>query len=140
VNSRPREKRQIKQNDRVVPKVEEGRQETEAERNRPIIFSESTKKWMKGHVAANLKKFSASGYRTILDSYILPVLEDWSIWEITREEIKELCFDCLEGGRKRPITLEDETEDTSLSPRTVANIVRTSPRSSIMRSRTASSW
>jgi integrase len=108
-----------------VPKAEVRRQEAEAERNRPITFGEYAERWMRGHVAANLKESSARGYRLLLDSYILPVLKDRPLAAITREEIKELCFSCLENGRKRPITLEDETEDATLSPRTVSYIVRT---------------
>jgi len=108
-----------------IPKAEERRQEAEAERNRPLTFGEYAQRWMEGHVAANLKPSTARGYQLLLDAYILPVLKDRPLAEITREDVKELCFSCLESGRKRPITLEDETEDSTLSPRSVAYIVRT---------------
>ena len=108
-----------------VPKAEVRRQEAEAERNRPITFGEYAKTWMEGHVAANLKPSTARGYQLLLDAYILPILKDRPLVGITREQVKELCFSCLENGRKRPITLEDETEDATLSPRSVAYIVRT---------------
>ena len=90
-----------------ISKAEVRRQEAEAERNRPITFGEYAKRWMERHVAANLKPSSARGYRVLLDAHILPALKDRPLTGITREQIKELCFSCLENGRKRPITLED---------------------------------
>jgi integrase len=108
-----------------IPKAEVRRQEAEAERNKPITFGVYAERWMDGHVTTNLKPSTKQGYRTLLDSYILPALKDRILTEVTREEIKELCFSLLQEGRKRPKTLEDETQDATLSARTVVYVVRT---------------
>lgn len=109
----------------TTPKAEARRQEAEAEKNKPITFGTYAERWMDGHVAVNLKPSSARGYRNLLDSHILPVFKDRPLAGITREMVKELCFSCLAEGRKRPITLEDETTDTTLSARSVSYIIRT---------------
>ena len=108
-----------------VPKAEVRRQDAEAERNKPITFGQYAERWMDRHVALNLKPSSARGYRTLLDSYILPELGDRPLTAITRESIKGLAFSCLEEGRRRPIKMEDGTKDVTLSPRTVGYIMRT---------------
>jgi integrase len=108
-----------------VAKAEVRRQEAEAERNRPLTFGEYADRWMKGHVATNLKPSSCDGYRNLLDNHILPEFKDKPLAGVTREDIKELSFKVLENGRKRPIKREDGTEDATLSPRTISYIMRT---------------
>jgi len=110
----------------TTPKAEVRRQDAEAERNKPITFGEYAERWMDGHVATNLKPSTKAGYRTLLDSYILPTLKDRILTGVTREEIKELCFSLLQEGRIRPKILEDKkTKDATLSARTVVYVVRT---------------
>jgi len=90
-----------------------------------VTFGEYAKKWMEGHVASNLKESSQRGYRGILDTHILPKFRRRLLVEITREEIKELCFEKMRTGRVKPKKVDDETVDATLSPRSVSYITRT---------------
>lgn len=90
-----------------------------------VTFGEYAKKWMEGHVASNLKGSSQRGYRGILDTHILPRFRRRLLVEITREEIKELCFEKMRTGRVKPKKVDDETMDATLSPRSVSYITRT---------------
>ncbi len=110
---------------KTTPKSEVRRQEAEAERNKPITFGEYAERWMDGHVTANLKPSSKNGYTNLLENHILPTFKDRPLAEITREDVKELCFSLLQEGRKRPITTEDKTKDATLSARTVVYVART---------------
>lgn len=90
-----------------------------------VTFGEYAKKWMEGHVASNLKESSQRGYKGILDTHILPKFRRRLLVEITREEIKELCFEKMRTGRVKPKKVDDETMDATLSPRSVSYITRT---------------
>ncbi len=117
--------RSDKMSGKSLAKAEMRRQEAEEERNRPLTFGEYAKRWMEGHVAINLKPSSADGYKTILDHYILPTFKDRPLAEITREEIKELCFEKMREGRVRPKKLPNKKLDASLSPRSITYMMRT---------------
>jgi integrase len=109
----------------TTPKSEVRRQEAEAERNKPITFGEYAERWMDGHVTTNCKPSAKQGYRTILDSYILPAFKDRPLAAITRDEVKELCYTLLQSGRLRPKKVDENTVDATLSARTVVYVVRT---------------
>lgn len=78
-----------------------------------------------GRTRRNLKESSQRGYRGILDTHILPKFRRRLLVEITREEIKELCFEKMRTGRVKPKKVDDKTVDATLSPRSVSYITRT---------------
>jgi integrase len=117
--------RSAKMTGKSSSKSEDRRLEAEAERNRPITFGEYAENWMDGHVTTNCKPSAKQGYRTILDSYILPTFKDRALATITRDEVKELCYTLLQSGRLRPKKVDENTVDATLSARTVVYAVRT---------------
>ena len=65
---------------------------------RPITFRQYAEKWLAGHVRTNLKESSCVGYKRLLVNHIYPAIGDRSLSEITREEIKNLCYRKKESG------------------------------------------
>lgn len=65
---------------------------------RPILFGEYAETWMTGHVRMNLKESTAQTYRALLDKHIYPSFRKKSLAEITRNEIKALCYKKAEIG------------------------------------------
>ena len=53
---------------------------------------------MAGHVSMNLKESTAQAYRVLLDKHILPTFRNQPLAEITRNEIKVLCYQKSESG------------------------------------------
>jgi integrase len=64
----------------------------------PILFGEYAETWMAGHVSMNLKESTAQAYRVLLDKHIYPSFKKKSLAEITRNEIKALCYKKAQGG------------------------------------------
>ena len=54
-------------------------------------FKECAEKWMKVHVALNLKTGSISSYRKDLDLHLYPVFGDLRMDTITRDSIRQFC-------------------------------------------------
>ncbi len=64
----------------------------------PINFGTYAETWMDGHVSMNLKESTAQAYRVLLDKHILPTFKNKPLAEITRNEIKALCYRKSESG------------------------------------------
>jgi len=77
---------------------------------RKILFREYAAGWMEGHVRTNLKVSTQQAYRILLDKHILPTFKNKTLAEITRNEIKALCY---------------KKADTGLAGRSVHYIART---------------
>jgi len=77
---------------------------------RPVTFEKYAEGWLAGHVKANLKESTYVGYERLLKNHVYAVLGNRPLGEITREEIKDLCY------RKK---------DSGLSARTVQYIAVT---------------
>jgi len=80
------------------------------EKTRSVLFRDYAEKWMSGHVNLNLKISTYLGYRNLLENHIYPTFGIVPLPEISREEIKNLCYEKLKGG---------------LSARTVSYVART---------------
>jgi integrase len=68
------------------------------EERRPLLFRQYAERWMKQHVAMNCKGATICSYRRALELYFLPVFGERNIREITREDVKSLCFGLKEKG------------------------------------------
>ncbi len=68
------------------------------EERRPLLFRQYVERWMKQHVAMNCKAETARNYRYALDVSLLPALGGKGIREITRDDVKTLCFDMKQKG------------------------------------------
>lgn len=67
--------------------------------DRPAItFGEYAETWMAGHVHMNLKESTSQAYRVLLDKHIFPTFKKKPLTEITRNEIKTLCYKKAESG------------------------------------------
>jgi len=91
----------------------------------PVLFKDYAEKWLEGHVRLNRKPSTYRGYKLLLDGHILPAFEDRVLSEITRDEIKALCYGKLEEGRKKPKKIPGGKTDPRLSSRSVSYIART---------------
>jgi integrase len=65
------------------------------------LFRDYAEKWMEGHVRATLKESTYQGYRNILDNHLYPDFGKKHLSEISREEIKVLCYRKIESGLSR---------------------------------------
>ena len=65
---------------------------------RPLSFRQYAERWMKQHVEMNCKPETARNYRYALDVNLLQALSDKGIREITRDDVKNLCFDMKQKG------------------------------------------
>ncbi len=72
-----------------------------------VKFRDYAEQWMAGHVQRNLKESTFRTYRILLDQHIFPTFGNHSLREITRNEIKTLCYEKgnsgLSGGSVRAI-------------------------------------
>jgi integrase len=68
------------------------------EEMRPLSFRRYAERWMKQHVEMNCKPATVLSYRCALDINLLPALGDKGIREITRDDVKTLCFDMKQKG------------------------------------------
>jgi integrase len=64
----------------------------------PTLFGEYAETWMTGYVRTNLKESTAQAYRVLLDKHIYPSFRKKPLAEITRNEIKALCYKKAESG------------------------------------------
>jgi integrase len=64
----------------------------------PILFREYAAGWMEGHVRTNLKASTQQAYRILLDKHILPTFRNKPLGEISRNEIKALCYKKADSG------------------------------------------
>src|SRR3990172_3016218 len=70
-----------------------------------VTFRQYAEKWIKGHVAVNLKPATLAHYQAVLDKFIYPDFGGSPIDEIRRDEIKALCFRVLEKGYSKSSAL-----------------------------------
>lgn len=63
-----------------------------------VLLREYAKTWMEGHVRHSRKAATARTYQQVLDAYILPALGARVLFEIKREEVRELCYGTLQKG------------------------------------------
>ncbi|MHB8833431.1 MAG: tyrosine-type recombinase/integrase [Desulfobacteria bacterium] len=68
------------------------------EEMKPLLFRQYAERWMKQHVKMNCKEETERNYRYALDVTLLPALGDKDIREITRDDVKTLCFEMKQQG------------------------------------------
>ena len=68
------------------------------EEMKPLLFRKYAERWMKQHAEVNCKPATVLNYRYALDVNLLPALGDKDIREITRDDVKALCFEMKQKG------------------------------------------
>lgn len=68
------------------------------EEMKPLTFRKYAERWMKQHAEMNCKPETVRNYQYALDVNLLPALGGKNIREITRDDVKTLCFDMKQKG------------------------------------------
>ena len=84
------------------------------EAGKDALFSDVSSQWL-NCIKPKIKLSTHAKYQNLLDSYILPMLKDKSINEITDDHIKELCNNLLETGGMKGEGLSPKTVSDTLT-------------------------
>jgi hypothetical protein len=57
--------------------------------------------WLKNYADAHCKPSTASGYRTVIEHHIIPLLGKRRLHEVTRTDVKRLIASLVDQGRKK---------------------------------------
>ena len=108
-------------------KVEEALATGALNLNAPEVptLKEYAERWYAGYVQTNLKISTQRSVRMILDKFLLPAFGDFTINQITREDVRQLLYQALESGRVKTKKLPDGTETKRLSRASVLGLGRT---------------
>lgn len=87
-------------------------------------FEKYAERWYAGHVKTNLKISTQRLARMTLDKTLFPVFGEYPINEITRDDIKQFCYQMLESCRVKAKKLPDGTVSKRLSRASVLGLGR----------------